>query len=177
MADGYLGQIMLFAGTFAPQGYAPCDGRLLAISDYDALYTLLGTTYGGDGINNFGVPDLRGAVPIHQGQGTGLSNRVLGETGGSETVALTTSNLPSHTHAAAAVGAAGTTNTPAANTFLASQDTGTVYMYGPYNSAAQTALKSNSVSASGGNQPHENMQPYVATTFCIATVGLYPSQN
>lgn len=168
----YIGTIMPFAGNFAPAGWAKCDGSLLPIAENEALYALIGTTYGGDGQETFALPDLRGRVPLHQGQGRGLSINVIGEAGGVETVTLTTNQLPAHTHPVAANSGAGTSASPA----------GGVWAAGPANAytasaAANTTMSGAAISASGGGQPHENMLPFLAVNFCIAVEGIYPSQS
>lgn len=176
MSDPYIGEIRLFPyGRGAPSNWQLCDGSLLPISEYETLYTLLGTTYGGDGQNSFGVPDLRGRVPIHQGQGRGLSNYVLGQMSGTETVTLTTMQMPVHTHIAIASAGAGTSATAAGNLlatvagepFYVDMDTGgTIY-----------PLPTNSVAPSGGNQGHDNTAPTLPLNYCIAFNGVWPSQN
>src|SRR5437868_2724707 len=120
MQTPYLGNVILFGGNFAPVGWAFCDGSLISISQNDALYSLLGTTYGGDGVNTFGLPDLRGRIPVHQGQGSGLSNYVMGQQGGTEAVSLTSAMLPLHSHPVLSNSAAATTTDPT-NNFLAAQ--------------------------------------------------------
>jgi microcystin-dependent protein len=171
-AEPYIGQIMPFAGTFAPSGWALCDGSLLPISQYDALFSLIGTTYGGDGQTTFALPDLRSRVPIHQGQGPGLSNYVLGENGGAEAVTLLTTQMPMHTHPAMGNSDAGTSADP----------TGGVWASGPTSTyiagaSADTNMNPTAISGSGGGQPHDNMLPFLALNFCIALEGIYPSQS
>ena len=171
-AEPYIGQIMPFAGTFAPSGWALCDGSLLPISQYSALFSLVGTYYGGDGQTTFALPDLRSRVPIHQGQGPGLSSCVIGENGGGETVTLLTTQLPVHTHPAMGNSAAGTSADP----------TGGVWASGPTSTyiagaSADTNMNPTSISGSGGGQPHDNMLPFLTLNFCIALEGIYPSQS
>jgi microcystin-dependent protein len=180
MSQPFLGQLAMFAGNFAPVGWAFCNGQALAIDQNPALFQLLGTTYGGDGVTTFNLPDLQSRVPVHQGQGPGLSSYVIGQSAGVETVTLTTQQLPSHTHAPIAA-ASGDSNTPA-NTFLASEggaDAGKVSIYAPFdvNSANMTTLLPASLSLVGGSQPHENLQPFLAINFIIALQGIFPSQN
>ncbi|HSN77590.1 MAG TPA: tail fiber protein [Anaerolineae bacterium] len=171
-ATPYIGQIMAFGGNFAPQGWALCDGSLLPISQYETLFSLIGTTYGGDGQNTFALPDLRGRVPLHQGQGPGLSSYSLGQSGGAEAVTLTTGQLPAHSHPAQGHSGAGDTPNPAGAVWAGSPNN--IYTAG---ATANTAMAATSISASGGSQPHNNMLPYLTLTFCIATEGIYPSQS
>jgi microcystin-dependent protein len=176
----FVGQILAFGGTFAPSGYMACAGQLLPIAQYDALYALIGTTYGGDGQQTFALPDLRGRVPIHMGQGTGLSVYVIGERSGSESVPLMLNQLPSHGHAVNVVtGQGGNLAKPASNAYLADefQNPVTVSTYRAYDAANQVSLAGNSVGRIGGSLPHDNMQPYVAITYCIAIAGIFPSRN
>lgn len=167
--DGYVGEIRWFPYNFAPRGFAFCDGQLLAVNQNDALFSLIGTTYGGDGTTTFALPDLRGRVPVHQGQGPGLSSRPLGQKGGQESVALTAGQMPAHTHALHAVDARGDSMSPA-DKFPGS---GRAYHAGPpVHTLADSALAS-----TGGGQPHTNMAPYQAIHACISLVGIYPSRN
>lgn len=170
--DPYIGTIMLFAGNFAPAGWAQCNGQLLPISQYDALFSLIGTTYGGDGQSTFAVPDLRSRAPIHQGQGSGLSSYILGENGGVETVALAGNQLPMHSHQALGNSGAGTSTDPAGGVW-ASGPTSTYIAGG----SANTNMNPTSISGSGGGQPHDNMLPFLTLNFCIALEGIYPSQG
>ncbi len=172
-SEPLLAEIYIGGMNFAPKGYASCEGQLLAIASNQALFSLLGTTFGGDGRTTFALPDLRGRVPVGQGQGPGLSSRQLGEVSGVENVTLLTTNLPAHTHQLSAVSEAGDTAAPS-GTFLANtgaldreyKSTGTPV---PMNTAA--------IGATGGNQPHNNMQPYLVLNFYIAIVGIFPSRN
>ncbi|KAB7744117.1 phage tail protein [Nostocoides sp. F2B08] len=173
MSDPYIGEIRLFAGNFAPQGWAFCDGALVSIQDNDALFSLIGTTYGGDGQTTFGLPDLRGRVPVSAGAGPGLSSRALGESGGVETVTLTTSTMASHTHQAFA----------ADDTSLSPDPTGRVLGHpvtntyrAPY-AAPSVAMSSQGVWPVGGNQPHENVAPSLVISFIISLYGVYPSPS
>ena len=180
MAQPFLGQLAMFAGNFAPLGWAICNGQTLAISENPALFQLLGTTYGGDGQNTFNLPDLRSRVPVHQGQGQGLSNYVIGQLAGVETVTLLTQQLPSHTHPLKAAASANS-STPA-NTLLATEggtDAGAVSIYAPFDTtpANMTTLLPASLTVQGGSQPHENLQPFLAINFIIALQGIFPSQN
>ena len=171
MSQPYVGEIRMFGGNFAPQGWMFCDGSMLAISQNDVLFALIGTTYGGDGQQTFALPDLRGRAPLHQGTGPGTSTRFIGELGGTETVTLTTTQMPQHTHALKAssglsTGAAG------ANGVLAATS---VNMYG--SGPPTTPMAAQAISAQGGAQPHENMAPYLAVSYIISLFGIFPSQN
>jgi microcystin-dependent protein len=169
----FLGEIRMFAGTFAPVGWEFCNGQLLSIAENDALFALLGTTYGGDGVTTFAVPDLRGRAPIHVGQGPGLSPRVLGEMAGTEYVSLTAAQLPQHYHPVRASTASGTLATPANNVWGASSTGEKQYTQ----NAPNVTMSANSTSTSGGGQPHHNMMPYQTLSFIIAVYGLFPSQS
>jgi microcystin-dependent protein len=173
--DPFIGEIRLLPYTFAPLGWQDCDGSLLPISGYEPLFTLVGTTYGGDGQSTFAVPDLRGRLPIHTGTGPGLSSYNLGQLGGTETVTLTPAQLPGHTHTAMVTNAAASTGTPAANLELGAISGDAMYTsdisgLNPY--AAAVAM----IGAAGGNQPHDNTMPTMAVRFCIALNGIWPSQ-
>jgi microcystin-dependent protein len=170
MSQPYIGQIKIFAGNFAPQGWVFCDGRLLAIAEYDALFALIGTTYGGDGQVTFAVPDLRGRLAINQGTGPGLSSYSMGQALGSETVTLTPTQLPAHTHAVTANNASGGV-TPNGLTWAVSSQ----QAYGP--SAALQTMNPTSVTASGGSQPHNNIMPYLAVNFILSLFGIFPPQS
>ena len=173
MADPYLGEVRMFAGTFAPVGWALCNGQLLNIAEYDALYVLLQTTYGGDGQNTFGLPDLRGRSPIHQGNGIGLTPRGLGQMLGTETVTLTAAQMPAHFHPVHAFSTAGTVAAPGTTTSWAAASTGE----NQYSQAAPgVSMSANCTTVAGGGQPHENMAPFVAVNFIIALEGIFPSQ-
>ena len=170
MAQPYIGEIRLFAGNFAPAGWMFCDGQLLPISENDALFTLIGTTYGGDGEETFNLPDLRGRLPIHQGQGPGLTNRVLAQMAGVESVTLTIQQLPAHTHAL--IGSANAADTPnVANGITA---TGTLSQH-YWGDPPDTAASPSAISPSGGSQPHEICQPYLCINYIISLFGLFPS--
>lgn len=177
----YVGQIFSFGFGFTPAGgYIPCDGRLLAISQYEVLYTLIGTTYGGDGRSTFGVPDLRGRVPIHAGQGPGLANYVLGQSGGHETVTMTTAQMPAHTHGTTQMGIcvnslAANANTPV-NNYLAVSPDAQQYVNTPVTDAYQ-GFTATPLSPQGGSYPMEILNPYLVVNYCIASQGLFPTQN
>lgn len=170
MADPFVGEIRLFAGNFPPQGWALCDGSLLSIAQNDVVFALIGTTYGGDGQNTFALPDLRGRVPIHQGQGPGLSTRTLGEQAGSAQVTLNSLQIPAHTHALRAGSATGAA-VPAGGV-LAGNSVG-VYGTG----APSASMAAQGISAAGGSQPHNNMAPYLGLNYIISLFGIFPSQN
>jgi microcystin-dependent protein len=172
MSDPFVGEIRMFAGNFAPVGWAFCDGQLLPISENDVLFQLIGTTYGGDGQETFALPDLRGRLPIHMGQGPGLSNRIIGEEGGTEAVTLTVQQIPVHTHATVLSNGAGSESTPAGNVLAASPN---VRLYRP--GSATTALHPASVGPAGGSQPHDNLMPFLCVNFIISLFGIFPSQT
>ena len=180
MSEPFLGQITVFPYTFPPHGWADCAGQLLPISQYSALFSLLGVQYGGNGTSNFALPDLQGRIPVGQGQLTGGSDYVMGETAGSETVAVTSSALPSHSHSLNATTAHGTTNEPVGN-LLATSFTGTPHSSNKgdiYNAtAADTALAPTSIAPAGGSQPHNNIQPSLVLRYCIALQGIFPSRS
>jgi microcystin-dependent protein len=179
MAEPYLGQVCSFGFTFAPINWALCQGQLLSIGQNDALFALLGTTYGGDGQSTFGLPNLQGRVPINQGQGSSLSPYVLGQQSGSESITLTSLQLPIHNHLVATSNTPGTTNVPSTGTFLSDEGPGTpaVTTYTPGTPPTQTALAGTTISPSGSSLPHENRQPFLAVNFCIALAGIFPPQS
>jgi len=153
-----------------------CDGQLVAIAENETLYQLVGTTYGGDGVNTFGIPDLRGRVVTHWGTSAGTTY-TLGEKAGVETVTLTLNQIPQHTHTVLATTLPGDTGTPTTGTVLAAGQTGSTIPEYATAGGAQTVASANSTTQVGGNQPHENMQPYLAVNFIIALYGIFPSQN
>lgn len=166
MAQPYVGEIRMFAGNFAPAGWMFCEGQLLPISEYETLFNLIGTTYGGDGQSTFALPDLRGRIPLHQGNGFNLA-----EPGGVEEVTLTVSQIPSHTHGLGVIGnRAGGQNSPAGN-LLAESFNVTPYI----NDAPNASLSANAVTATGGSQPHTNLQPYLCVSHIISLFGIFPS--
>ncbi|MGO8739000.1 phage tail protein [Rhodoblastus sp.] len=178
MGQPYVGEIRLFGGNFAPVDWHFCDGTLLSIADNSVLFNLIGTTYGGDGQTTFALPDLRSRVPLHQGS-RGGQTYVLGQFGGAETVALTTSQIPAHSHQVQAT-ATGTAATPAANLVLSSQTSNAPNSppaYAAPNSATLAPLASQSVANQGEGQAHDNIQPFVALNFIISLFGVYPSQT
>jgi len=172
MSEPFVGEIRMFAGNFAPRGWALCEGQLLAISQHDALFSLLGTIYGGDGETTFGLPDLRGRFPIHAGSGPGLSPRRLGAKAGAESVTLTVNQLPSHVHAIQASTDIATESSPRANV-LAQSSLARPYVEAP----ANANLASNSVTSVGGSRSHTNLMPALCLNFIIALVGIYPSRH
>lgn len=175
MADPFVAEIRIFPFNFPPRGWAWCDGQLLPLSQNTALFSLLGTVYGGNGMNNFALPDLRGRAPMHPGQGPGLSLRDLGEAGGSETVTLLQTEIPSHSHALRPNNDGATTNAPsgqlAARPFGRGNNLYTT-MTAPLQMMAREAL-----APAGGGQPHNNMQPYLTFHFCIAMQGVFPPRT
>lgn len=171
MAEPFVGEIRMFAGNFAPRGWALCGGQLLAVSQNDALFSLLGTIYGGDGRTTFGLPDLRGRIPVHQGTGPGLSPRRLGERGGTENVTLTVQQIPSHSHAQHATGdLAGRADPSAA--LRARHDTPAFAAPDP-----PVAMEADTIGSAGGNQHHTNVAPFLCVHFIIALFGIYPSRS
>jgi microcystin-dependent protein len=173
MSDQYVGEIRLFAGNFAPSGWALCQGQLLSIQQNPALFSLLGTQYGGNGTTNFGLPDLRGRVPIHQGSGGGGSY-VMGEQGGTEYVSLMTMQMPAHTHPAHGSSTSNGDNiSPANELWSGSTDGNTPYTTNPPN----TIMDRGVIGVVGGSQPHTNLQPLVCLTYIIALQGVFPSRS
>ena len=167
MAEPYVGEIRMFAGNFAPYGWYFCEGQLLPISEYETLFQLIGTTYGGDGESTFALPDLRGRIPIHQGNGF-----ILAETGGAEEITLTVNQIPSHTHPL--LGSAGAaTDTQPAGRVLAEARTVDAYA----SDTTTVNLSANAVQSVGGSQPHTNFQPYLCVDFIISLFGIFPSQT
>jgi microcystin-dependent protein len=169
MAQPYVGEIRMFGGNFAPAGWMFCEGQLLPISENETLFNLIGTTYGGDGQSTFALPDLRGRLPIHQG-----NSFVLAETGGAETVTLTVNQIPSHSHPLLATLNQGSGNA-ATNQLLAQLASQNSFAYGTDNPPG--TLSPNSISSVGGNQPHTNFQPYLCVDFIISLFGIFPSQT
>ncbi len=173
--EPFIGEIKMFAGNFAPRNFALCNGQLLQISQYQALFSLLGTTYGGDGRTTFGLPDLRGRAPIHFGTGPGLSDKRLGQKGGQESVALTVNNLPAHNHTAQLNADSTVATSDKPGNGLPARNAGSTPQYGDtVNTALNTAAVT--VDNTGGNAPHTNMQPYLTINYIIALQGIYPSR-
>jgi microcystin-dependent protein len=174
MADPFVAEIRIFPFNFAPRGWAWCDGQLLPLSQNTALFSLLGTTYGGNGKSNFALPDFQGRAPMHPGQGPGLSLHDLGETGGSETVTLLESEIPAHSHSARAVGGEiGDLQAPSPARSLARSGNGFAYVSGP----ADTQMAPEVLTPAGGDQPHNNLQPYLTFYFNIALQGVFPPRG
>lgn len=177
MSDPFLGEIRMFAGNFAPRSWAYCNGTLLSVAQNSALFSLLGTTYGGDGRTTFALPDMQGRLPMHQGQGPGLSHRQLGSKFGSETVTLNTNQMPNHSHSLNATTDIASSSNPG-NDVLASQNDGDL----PYAPKASDPvnlqnMNSQTLTSSGESQGHNNMMPYLAINYIIALQGIYPSRN
>lgn len=174
MAEPFLGEIRVFAGNFAPNGWALCQGQLQAIVQNTALFSLLGTTYGGDGVQTFALPNLQGRALIHMGQGPGLSNYFEGDMGGAETVTLTPPQLPPHDHSMVGDTAGATAPDPGPGVTMAATPTGEpIYASG----TVPAALSPQAVTVAGGGQRHENRQPFLAITYIIALAGIFPSRN
>jgi microcystin-dependent protein len=173
MADPFVAEIRIFPFNFAPKGWAWCDGQLMPISQNTALFSLLGTTYGGDGKSTFALPDLQGHAPMHPGQGPGLSLHDLGETGGSETVTLLQSEIPSHSHSLSGSNGPANLQAPASDRVLGRANNN-VYLDTPGNFVQ---LAPEALAPAGGNQPHNNMQPYLTFYFNIALQGVFPPRT
>ncbi|HUK87729.1 MAG TPA: tail fiber protein [Terriglobales bacterium] len=173
MSSPYVGEIRMFAGNFAPAGWAFCQGQVLPISENDVLFNLIGTTYGGDGQETFALPNLQSRVPIHQGTLSGSGqNFVIGQSAGEESVTLTTSQIPGHTHAPQANSNAASADGPGGNVWALSTT------LNPYSSAAPSvAMAPNLLGASGGSQPHDNMLPFLVINFILSLFGVFPSQT
>ena len=172
MSLPFLGQLLMFAGTFAPRGWAFCDGQLLPIAQNEALFSLFGTTYGGDGRTTFGLPDLRGRIPIDQGKGPILTDRKLGQKGGTETVTISTNQLPSHTHPMHGTAEIGADPSPSGNALASTQ------VISPYFVEAQSEnMAASVIKATGGGQSHTNLMPTLCINFVVATSGIYPSRS
>ncbi|OQP58005.1 phage tail protein [Niastella populi] len=179
MDNAYIGSIILFAGNFAPRGWALCQGQLMNIAQNTALFSILGTTYGGDGRTTFALPDLRGRVPVGQGQGPGLSAWPLGQSLGVETVSLIQSQMPAHNHLVEVSGSTANTDT-ANNNYLAMSNAtygGDTIPVNTYNGTPTATLAVNSISVAGSSMPHENRQPSLCLNYIICLVGLFPSRN
>ena len=175
MSEPFIAEIRIFAGNFAPRGWAFCDGQLLPIAQNTALFSLIGTTYGGDGRTTTALPNLQGRAPMHPGRGPGLTARRLGEKVGTETVTLTEAQIPNHTHTVQSAGASGGLPNPVNNVWspLPGRTPPNLYQSG----APNVDMNVNAVNLTGGGQAHTNLQPYLVLNFIIALVGLYPSRS
>ncbi len=174
MADPFVAEIRIFPFNFAPKGWAWCDGQLMPLSQNTALFSLLGTTYGGNGKSNFALPDLQGRAPMHPGQGPGLSLHDLGETGGTETVTLLESEIPAHTHGLNSAILPGNRTTPVGNAFARLVGASP---YLPPAGAPLVPMAPEALAPAGGDQPHNNMMPYLTCYFCIALQGVFPPRG
>jgi microcystin-dependent protein len=173
MQDPFIGNVILFGGTFAPVGWAFCDGSLMSIAQYDTLFSLIGTTYGGDGQTTFALPDLRSRIPVHQGQGPGLSNYFIGQQAGVELVTLLPVQIPPHSHPVLSNSGAAGSQDPT-NNFLGAQSTLQEYAPG---ASANSVMNAAAVTNSSGGQPHSNIMSSIALNYIIALEGIYPQQN
>ena len=171
--DPYVGEIRIFAGPYAPQDWAFCDGTMLQVNDNQALFALIGNRYGGDGRTTFALPDMRGRLPVHQGAGTGLSPRALASSGGTETVTLTEAQMPAHSHMLMAMTSVAGNSQPQGN-MLAKVS---VPIYATEQGTPTVAMPADMVSAAGGGQSHNNLMPYLCLNYIIALKGIYPSQQ
>jgi len=174
MSDPFAGEIRMFAGNFAPRGWALCDGQLLAVSGNDALFSLFGTIYGGDGRTTFGLPDLRGRIPLHMGQGPGLTSRSIGSKSGSESVTVTANELAGHTHTWQATTAPAQERTPVNNAMA--ETSANIYSESEPPQTPVT-MAAGMVEPTGGSQPHDNVQPFQCINYIVALFGIYPSRN
>ncbi len=172
MSDPFVGAIRRFGFGFAPQGWAPCNGQLLPINQNQALFSLLGTTYGGDGRTTVALPNMQSRVPVGQGQGPGLSPYAEGQAGGAETVTLAPAQIPGHTHPLKASSSAADSSQPGGRALARSASH--IYTAKP---DASTVMNADMLGDAGGSQPHENIQPYLAVNFCIALAGIFPARN
>jgi microcystin-dependent protein len=168
MSEPFVGEIRMFGGNFAPAGWSFCEGQLLPISEFDVLFNLIGTTYGGDGQSTFALPDLRGRFPLHQGNGF-----TIGQNGGAETATLLTAQIPLHTHAALCGSGDGSSQTPVGKYWSTDPAGNTA----AYTSAAGAKMAANAIGNAGGSLPHNNVQPFLVVSFIISLFGIFPSQN
>ena|SRR5579863_6062874 len=176
MSDQYLGEIRIFGFNFEPYQWAFCNGQLMPISQNSALFSLLGINYGGNGTTTFGLPNFQGCRPVMFGQGPGLSDYDLGQTGGSLNVTLNSSQLPSHSHAASAYGSEGG-KTPASNTVWSEANQRGINVYAPSGPSSNVAMSATVATTVGNGLPHNNLQPYLALNFCIALAGIFPQRS
>jgi microcystin-dependent protein len=172
MSDQFVAEIRIFGFNFPPTGWATCAGQIMAISQNTALFSLLGTNYGGDGKSNFGLPNLQGSVPVHQGQGPGLTPRVVGETGGTEAVTVLSTQIPVHTHAPGCNTGQGDDYGPGGDIWAVDAAGGN-----EYTATSSGTMNPASLLVAGGGQPHNNLQPYVAMNYCIALQGIFPPRS
>jgi microcystin-dependent protein len=172
MSEPFVGEIRMFGFSFAPQGWAQCNGQLLPINQNQALFSLLGTTYGGDGRITFALPDMRSRVPVGQGQGAGLSSYAEGQAGGAETMTLTAAQMPGHAHPVKASSSAASSDQPEGRALARSAS----YIY-TAKPGTSTVMNADMLGEAGGSQPHGNIQPYLAMNFCIALNGIFPPRN
>jgi microcystin-dependent protein len=172
VSEPFVGEIRMFGFNFAPQGWAQCNGQLLPISQNTALFSLLGTTYGGNGTTTFALPNLQSRVPIHQGQGTGLSPYGQGQAGGTETVSLAAAQMPGHTHLVKASSSAAAADRPGGRVLARSGS----HIYAPEPDTS-TVMNADMLGGAGGGEPHDNIQPYLAVNFCIALEGIFPARE
>jgi microcystin-dependent protein len=180
MSDGFTGEIRMFAGAFAPVNWHFCDGSTLPISQYQALFALIGTTYGGDGSSTVGLPNMTGRTPIGTGTGTGLTARTLGQTGGEVGVVVTAAQMPAHTHTVSTVKDNATTDTPGNTVLPAASGTTTITLYTKVDASVpetDKVLNPSSILLTGGSQPHDNVMPSLGINFIICVNGLYPTQS
>ena len=173
MSEPFIAEIKIFAGNFAPRGWAFCNGQLLPISQNTALFSLIGTIYGGDGRTTTALPNLQGRAPMHPGNGPGLSNRNLGQKGGVETVTLTENQMPAHDHNFRATTSPATSHTPTTTASLARSSGGFAYN----TETPDQPLNEDALNETGGTQPHNNLQPFMTLNYIIALVGIYPTRN
>jgi len=171
MSDPFVAEIRIFPFNFAPKNWAFCDGQTISISQNIALFSLLGTTYGGNGSSTFALPNMQGRAPMFPGQGPGLSSRDLGQSGGQESVTLNTNEMPSHTHTMTAATSAAVAEAPAGAALAESASLNISSKTG-----AQKTMASDAIASTGGSLPHNNMQPYLVMNFCIALMGIYPAR-
>jgi microcystin-dependent protein len=171
MSNQFVGEVRLFAGSFAPLGWTSCEGQLLSISQNQVLFTLIGTTYGGDGVNTFALPDLRGRVPVHQGTAVTGTPYVIGQLTGSENVTLTTQQLPSHTHVPNGSSGGPSASSPSGAVWATETTTK------PYGATAGGQMNAGVLATAGNNQPHDNISPYQALYFIIAIEGIFPTRS
>lgn len=177
MSEPFIAEIRIFAGNFAPRGWAFCNGQLLPIAQNTALFSLIGTIYGGDGRTTTALPNLQGRAPMHPGRGPGLSSYRVGQRGGVESVTLSEAQMPSHNHTAHVTAQSGNQDDPSPSQYLAGGPTAATSIYGPAGSTLDGALTASGMPVAGGSQAHNNLQPFLAMNFIIALVGLYPSRG